>query len=268
LDKIRDFSGEAVLDLSLWGEIALHPQKIELIKMILSRREFFLIIETSGIGWKKEELEALATLVQQTHLDLGRSWGIAGSPAPTEPLSWIVSLDSADAERYGELRGQGFEEAVETAKALNALFPGAVYVQALRVQGSEDDTEQFYRYWKEAGVPVIIQKYDDFAGVLPKKQASDLSPLKRRPCWHLIRDMNILIDGRVPQCREDLAALAGNSGGNILGNAFDESLESIWSRGEPLYREHCVREAQADGNAQTGYPGICAECDEYYTFNF
>ena len=73
-----------------------------------------------------------------------------------------------------------------------------------------------------------------------------------------MRDMPVLIDGRVPVCREDTAALSGGPGGRVLGNVFEDPLETIWSRGGDLYRKHCLPE----------YTGICAECDEYYTYNF
>jgi hypothetical protein len=66
------------------------------------------------------------------------------------------------------------------------------------------------------------------------------------------------MDGTVPACREDLGALEGKGALPLLGNVFSESLESLWARGEPLYREQCVPE----------YTRICAECDEYYTYNF
>ncbi|MDR0386804.1 MAG: spiro-SPASM protein [Treponema sp.] len=260
LDRIVAFSGDAVIDLSLWGELALHPQKLDLIRMVLARRDALsLIIETSGIGWKREELEILAGLVREARPPV--PW-----TAPRGPLSWIVSLDAATAERYGEIRGPGFEEAVGTAGTLLSLFPKDTYVQAVRLRGAEDDIETFYRSWKERGANIIIQKYDDFCRFLPEKQAADLSPVKRHPCWHLMRDMHILIDGRVPQCREDVAALGrdGTRDGGILGNVFSDSvsneepLEKIWSGGENLYREHC----------SGCYKGICGECDEYYPFNF
>ncbi|MDR0759254.1 MAG: spiro-SPASM protein [Treponema sp.] len=259
LDRIIAFSGDAVIDLSLWGELALHPQKMELIRMVLARRDSLcLIIETSGIGWKRGELETLAALVGEDRPF--RPW-----TAPPGPLSWIVSLDAAGKERYGEVRGPGFEEAVGTARALLSLFPQDAYVQAVRLAGAEDDIETFYRSWKDQGAKVIIQKYDDFCRFLPQKQAADLSPVRRHPCWRLMRDMNILIDGRVSLCREDLSVLGGNAasgnkfpGSVFLGSVFDEPLEAIWSRGEERYREHCSGR----------YKGICGECDEYYTFNF
>jgi spiro-SPASM protein len=259
LEKITAFSGDAVIDLSLWGELSLHPQKMELIEMVLRRPELSLVIETSGIGWKNDELERGAELaaeaVKRKNECVQKNECVHRNALP--PLSWIVSLDAADPARYKEIRGAGFAEANDCAKKLLSLFPHDAYVQAVRVSGAEDDIERFYRSWKEAApstANIIIQKYDDFCGVLPKKQASDLSPVKRRPCWHLLRDMPVLIDGTVPLCREQIAA----NGGIVLGNAFAEPLEQIWERGQRHYAEQ----------AGARYNSLCAVCDEYYTYNF
>ncbi|MDR2785357.1 MAG: spiro-SPASM protein [Treponema sp.] len=273
LDRIAAFSGDAVIDLSLWGELALHPEKLDLVNMALDRPELSLVIETSALGWKRGELEALAARSAAAAAERPfKSW-----TAPGAPLSWVLSLDTPAPERYRELRGQGFEEASATAKSLLELFPRDTYPQALRTRGAEDDVEAFYRHW--TGTPgarsvtppsgvspgranVIIQKFDDFCGALPRLQASDLSPVERQSCWHLLRDMNILIDGKVPLCREDLGALSEQTppeaSSRILGNAFEEPLETIWERG----MDRCLE--QGAGH----YAGICAECDEYYTFNF
>ena len=250
LDKIVAFSGEAVVSLSLWGELSLHPDKIELIEMILSRPALSLVIETSGIGWSKADLEHLAKKAALCP-------PVKNHILPS-PLSWIVSLDAHDAGRYSEVRGNGYAEAYSCARTLLSLFPRDTYVQAVRIKGHEDDIENFYRSWKSEGPDygkhIIIQKYNDFAGMLEKLQASDLSPVKRRPCWHLKRDMNILINGQVPFCRE----ISLIKGSGILGNAFDEDLSEIWDRGNSLYLEHC----------KFIYNGICENCDEYYTYNF
>jgi spiro-SPASM protein len=257
LDKIAAFSGDAVIDLSLWGELSLHPQRMELIRKTLERPSLSLIIETSGIGWNKAELEALS-------IDMAEKNAQAGVcvHGPLPRVSWIVSLDAFDAARYKEVRGAGHAEAVETAKALAKLFPNHVYVQAVRVSGAEDDIERFYRFWKAEGLQVIIQKYDNFCGALPSLRVSDLSPVERQPCWHLMRDMPILLDGAVPLCREIMcAAHAGDDAsagvGTTLGNAFSEDLETVWRRGNGVYMEHAVCK----------YTGICTGCDEYYTYN-
>ncbi|MDR0876612.1 MAG: spiro-SPASM protein, partial [Treponema sp.] len=255
LEKISAFSDDAVIDLSLWGELSLHPGRMELIRMTLARPNLALIIETSGIGWKNGEAEEAAALAKEA-IDTG------GRTSPLPPLSWIVSLDTADSQRYREVRGPGFAEAVDFAKKLFTLFPNDAYVQAVRTAGAEDDIEKFYRSWKEAAPGsknVIIQKYDDFCGALLKKQASDISPVIRQPCWHIMRDFPVLIDGRVPLCREDIKALKGEGDGSIaagiLGNAFTEDLAAIWQRGKPYYQKQCEKH----------YTGLCAGCDEYYT---
>jgi spiro-SPASM protein len=251
LEKIIAFSGDGVIDLSLWGELSLHPEKLELIRLVLARPALSLVIETSGLGWTPEELERLGEEAKNAAPRINRM----------APLSWIVSLDARDPRRYQEIRGAGYAEAENRALRLLKLFPKSCYVQAVRLKGSEDDIEQFYRYWKEnspEGANIIIQKYDDFCGFLPRLQASDLSPIKRRPCRHLLRDMPVLLDGTVPVCREDLGALNRRGAHATLGNIFSGSPEAIWARGEALYREQC----------QGLYSGICADCDEYYTFNF
>jgi spiro-SPASM protein len=253
LEKITAFSGDAVIDLSLWGELSLHPEKIRLIEAVLSHPELALIIETSGLGWKAEELEKCAEIARNAR---------TGKTA-LSPLSWIVSLDTADPKRYAQIRGAGFAEAYICANRLFSLFHKDCYVQAVRVKGEEDDTEKFYRYWKDLkfnDANIIIQKYDCFCGSLEKKQASDISPVIRQPCWHIMRDMPVLIDGTVPLCREDLALLKepNSKNGILIGNVFSDSLESVWQNTEKYYREQCEKK----------YSGLCENCDEYYTFNF
>jgi spiro-SPASM protein len=261
LDRITAFSGDGVIDISLWGETALHPQKMALIRAVLSRPELALVIETCGLGWKEEELEAAASLAAAAS---GRA---SLRPAGLPPLSWIVSLDTADPRRYRELRGPGFAEAAGNAKKLLGLFPKDAYVQAVRTAGAEDDIEKFYRFWKEAAPSgagnIIIQKYDDFCGARQRMQASDLSPVERQPCWHLMRDLPVLLDGTVPRCREDLSVFHGAKD-KILGNVFSESLDTIWSQGEKFYVQQCA----LAGSKEPEYRDSCAGCDEYYTYNF
>jgi len=254
LDKIIGFSGDAAIDLSLWGELSQHPDKMKLIEAVAKRKELSLIIETSGLGWKSDELEKCKSLFGGRAANGARENSAA-------PISWIVSLDAADSKKYQELRGNGFAEAENCAKTLLSLFPNDCYVQAVRIKGSEEDTEKFYRYWKDAAPNgeknIIIQKYDDYCSSMEKMQASDISPVIRQCCWHIMRDMPVLIDGTVLLCKEDLSIFKGHKNW-CLGNAFNDSLESIWLNGERFYKEQCKKQ----------YLKQCMDCDEYYTFNF
>ena len=132
------------------------------------------------------------------------------------------------------------------------MFPSSVWAQTIRMNENEAELEPFYRFWKELGVNVIIQKFDTFCKVLDDKQVADLSPFERRPCWHLKRDMYILSDGTVPLCKEDIFCK------NVLGNAFSDSFDTIRQKALIAYKEHL----------NCKYGGLCEFCDEYYTFNF
>jgi spiro-SPASM protein len=231
--RIAEFAGDAVIDVSLWGEPGLHPQMAELAAAALALPGIELVIETSGVGWSPGVLRAMRDRLQR---------------APT----WIVSLDAASEEMYGRLRGTGFAEANRAAEELLTLFPATTWVQAVRMKENEEDLDVFYRKWKERTPNVIVQKYDSFAGLLPDRAVADLSPLKRFPCWHLKRDLAILIDGTVPLCREDVKAETR------LGNAFSEDLAVIWDRAREIYEAHTFQR----------FPALCARCDEYYTYNY
>ncbi|MCL1818994.1 MAG: spiro-SPASM protein [Spirochaetaceae bacterium] len=231
--KIADFCGDAVIGVSLWGEPSLHPDFPGIARAVAKHPGLGLLVETSGLGWKDETLRAAAEAL--------------GSR-----LTWIVSLDAADAATYARLRGGGWEEASARAGMLLAEFPGSVYVQALRMADNEETLETFYRTWKEKTNHLIIQKYDWFCGFLPQRKVTDLSPLTRFPCRHLQRDLSVLMDGRVPLCREDVKA------NEVLGNILTDSIETIWERGAARYQEHIAH----------NYASLCGNCDEYYTYNF
>jgi spiro-SPASM protein len=172
-----------------------------MIAEVLNRRRLELIIETSGIGWPPD------------------IFAMIKSGSDREPR-WIVSLDAHENQVYEKLRGEGFDEALRTVDSLKDAFPGRVHVQAVRMHENEDDLEHFFRHWKDSLGNVIIQKYDDFCGKLPDRKVTDLSPVKRMPCWHIKRDVTILLDGRVLLCREDIGA------GHLLGNIFQEKLQA------------------------------------------
>jgi spiro-SPASM protein len=238
IGKVSSFCDDAVIGLGLFGEPSLHPDFAEIAEAVLENPSLRAVVTTSGLGWKKEVLNELAEKAA------ARDW--------TDRCTWIVSLDSKDQQVYNSLRGDGFYEAEETARLLMKLFQDRVWVQAVRMKENEEALETFYREWKKETENVIIQKYDTFSGFLPERKVADLSPVTRFPCWHVKRDVCVLLDGSVPLCREDIRR------GYLLGNIFDEEIETVWKRGEKVYLEHIGKT----------YNSLCEKCDEYYTYNF
>ena len=223
-----------MIDLSLWGEPALHSRRGAFIEAVLARPALSLVVETAVFNWDEGEIAAYAVAASRAAPRLN---GMA-------PLSWIVSAPLPSVENP------------QPESVFQKHFPADSYHQMVRLKGNEDDVERFYRYWKGHEARVIIQKYDSFGGLLPDRATADLSPVRRHPCWHLMRDFPVLLDGGVPFCREDAARLS--DAGGRLGNALREPLEAIWERNNAAYREQC------DGV----YAGLCGTCDEWYTYNF
>lgn len=239
LDQFRELVGnvaelmpEATIAISLWGEISLHRQAVELIRSVSTFRRLSLIVETSGVGWSEQAISSL--------LD-----------SPPERTTWIVGLDASDPAVYGAVRGDGFRAAQTFAERMLAAAPQSTFVQAVRTEATDPGLQAFYDEWSKRTPNVIIQKYDHFCRRLPRPSFGGTEPLRRNPCWHLQRDLVVLVDGTVAVCREDL------EGSRLHGNAFSEPLSAIWERSAAWYDEHTSRR----------YAALCKECDEYYTFN-
>lgn len=233
-------SDDLVVDVSLWGEPALHPDFEALADEVLKHAGCTLIVETSGLGWKPGVAERVAA---------------AGGAR----VQWIVSLDDPTEDGYRRVRGEGYAEAVGFADRMLRVTPGNLHVQAVRMKDNEPRLEAFYRGWKERGAKVIVQKYDPFASSLPDLAVADLSPLERLPCRHLARDMAILLDGSVPPCKHALQRTADGrlSPAATLGNVFSEGLPALWKAMDAWYDRHTRKD----------YPEPCGKCDEYHTYN-
>lgn len=231
LDRIWSITPEASIAIGYRGEPALYPQIGRLVQAVGERAGLKLYVETSGVGWRAEDLTALS--------------------AP-HVAAVIVALDSIDPDLYRELRGAGMEEALGFVEHLREAMPGRVYVEAVRMDRTEEDVVTFYRHWNGVdGVAPIIQKYNSFAGRLADRRVADLSPLQRHPCRHLQREMVILADGRVVRCHQDL------DGDEVRGNLLSDDFAHVWAASDREWRAH----------VEGKLPAMCAACDEYYTFN-
>jgi len=241
--KIKTFSNNAVVSLSLFGEAALHPDFDKFI-LCLVKEALSVFVEIDG-GFLPDFLQTSAYK------------NIVSSLSELEQrkrLCFVVLLDAATQKTFESFHAGELQKAADAIKTLSADF-SETYPQFIRVHENEDELEAFYRYWSDKASPsngkIIVQKYDHFCGRLPDKKPADLAPLEREPCWHLRRDMDILLDGSVPLCRDLYDK-------EKLGNALQDDLADIWQKKDSLLAEHINKD----------YKGPCGNCDEYYTFNF
>lgn len=233
--KISQFSETAVVSLSAWGEACLHPDFVEMVKLVLAEPGLSVLVEGDCRNVTEQMCQSIKEVVDSVP---ERTDGGVANPK----IIWIVTLDTVNASQ-------------EEVMLLHKYFPGKVYPQFVRMNENEEELEAFYRFWSAKESPsggnIIIQKYDNLCGTLPERKPADLSPLERNACWHIRRDITVLVDGSVPFCRGHLKS-------NLIGNAFSEELSEIWKKLDDEVKNHL----------ENKYCGKCGSCDEYYTFNF
>ena len=246
LKKISDFSETAVIGLSCFGEPLLNDCFYQFAEKVLSYPKFSLFIETSGLEVTEELAQKIALAAQKNNFG-----GELGN------INWAVCIDSSDSLMYEKIHGidgANYQKVVSSVAILSKYFPKHVYPQFTRMNANENQLESFYRFWKEKENPsggiLVIQKYDNLAGILPDEKPADLSPLERNVCWHIRRDFVVLCDGSVPVCRTRAK--------EIFGNAFTDELDEIWKK----------IGSEVEKQMKNDYCKTCRACDEYYTFNF
>ena len=254
IDQIASFSEKAVISLSAFCEPLFNADFLKIVEKILSYQGLSVFFETDGLAVSQDFAEKLAE-IEKAAGPRTNGW---------QKIMLAVILDAASEQTYQKIHknspAEAFQSALNAVSLLQNALPGCVYPQFVRMNENEAELEAFYRYWNEktnpSGGNLIIQKYDDFAGLLPPCKPADLSPLERDPCWHLRRDMTILYNGDVPvchSCRDE----------NIIGNAFTQSLEEIWHKNDWLLENHINKNYSCAGKCAN-----CEKCDEWYTFNF
>lgn len=249
--KIADFSETAVVSLSAWGEATIHPDFVEIVKAALSEPGLSVLVEGDCSELTEEMCVKLKNICDSASSE---------SRAQEKPrIMWLVTLDAFSEKIYPVVHKSenpgNFEKSKASVALLQKYFPGNVYPQFTRMNENEPELEAFYRFWSDKDSPsrgnLTVQKYDSCCGTLPDRKPADLAPLERQVCWHLRRDMTILLNGDVPFSRGKLKS-------EILGNVLKENIEEIWKK----------TDSEVKNQINHDFSGKCGKCDEFYTFNF
>ncbi|MBR4322632.1 spiro-SPASM protein, partial [Treponema sp.] len=257
MSQIADFSENAAISLSAFGEPLLHPEFLDFALEVINQNDenhrLSLLIETDGLLLTEDLASKIAD----------------AAAAKNAEVNWIVYIDAVEKSMYASLHNcspEDFEKALYSIPLLEKYFEHHVYPQFMRMKANEAQLESFYRFWKEKESPskgeLIIQKYNSVCFSLPDLKSADLSPVNRLPCWHLRRDLTILADGQVPFCFQ----LAFNSD---AGNILSDEIEKVWLKFSDVLRNHlaCLDSFNLPGASQAA-DNKCGICDESYTFNF
>ncbi|GAB4430584.1 MAG: spiro-SPASM protein [Turneriella sp.] len=248
-DKVLAYIAQGFGDTSVCasglGEPLEHPHSVSYLTTLLeNERVRYVFVETNGI-----------------HLD--RLWPLA-THGQADKLRVIVLLNSL--ERYVDYSGAPLIT-LDRVKANIQSFTGAlsaagrnaqelVYVQAFKVVENETEIDALYALAEDLGASFLLQKYNRYAGLLPERRVSDMTPLERYACWHLRRDLFIRANGDVAFCKQTIDQTKNSARGNL----DKDTLADIWQN----------QRSDFVANYRGQYPAHlpCAACDEYFTFNF
>ena len=178
----------------------------------------------------------------------------------------IINNNAMDNSSYARFHcGNEYNRVFNNIISLSELNKSGerVYVQVMKIRETDEfekegDTktylDKFYDFWEGYRVPIILQKQDTYLGRIEDRTYSDLSPIKRIPCWHLQRDMYVLSDGTVSFCKQDV------DGEHVHGNIAVSSPAEILEKQKAAFL--------SDYAGKLCPSPDCASCDEWYTFNF
>lgn len=248
IEEMRAFNLPYTVCFGGSGEPADHPDFYALMDIICDENlAEQLIVETNGI---KADSNFKSYLSTQGH----------------EKIKVIINNNGMDKASYLKLHGSdSFEKVFSNILSLNELNSSGerVYLQIMKINETDEFApgdeqrsylDKFYDFWEGYKVPIILQKQNTYSGRIKDRRYSDLSPLKRVPCWHLQRDLYILSDGTVAYCKQDIDGEKGY--GNITTTPLKEIL--IAQKGSFVNNYSDIFPSKPD----------CKNCDEWYTFNF
>lgn len=247
IDKIEDYLNDSLQDVTVafggMGEPMLHPDILSYMKQLLPNDALRrLVIETSGYHMDAI-LKDLENISHQ------------------EKILWIINFNSL--ENYESIHAapsQAKEKVVQHLDELIEIYKknewnlSNIYMQMLKMEENEDETDAIYAFAKERDISFLLQKYNTYNHLMPQKRVSDMTPLERSFCWHLRRDLFIRSNGSIAYCKQDVA------GSRDIGDLHESTVKDIFEQ----------RRNDFIQNYQMDYPESpdCKACDEYFTFNF
>jgi spiro-SPASM protein len=171
-------------------------------------------------------------------------------------IKTIFNINGMNEETYNSIhQGNYFKKIFENITSIRDEYPveDGIYLQVMKINETEPFLDRFYDFWEKYNIPIILQKQNTYLGRITDRTYSDLSPLERTPCWHLQRDFNILSDGRVAFCKQDV------DGDYVRGDINQESVEQIFMASKDSFLDDYRKKYKANPD--------CTSCNEWYTFN-
>lgn len=168
----------------------------------------------------------------------------------------VIGIDGLSREVYDLLRVGGDRDIVYAnvehflKRRVSRDDGPEVMVQFIETDENAHEVEPFVEFWRDRGAILKVRNKLSWGGTF--ETPLTVSDEERIPCPWAITMMHVFWDGRVPRCPGDTEGEEG------VGNAWDESLVSLWERlGDyrDKHLQHRFREL----------PDRCQSCKDWMT---
>jgi MoaA/NifB/PqqE/SkfB family radical SAM enzyme len=169
-----------------------------------------------------------------------------------------VGIDSVSSDVYDKIRvGGNFSDAVRNVLDYRDLLvehgkPGQkLFVQFVVSDINEHEVEKFRDFWAREGVNVKVRPKVSWAGLVEASNLQENAFVDRKPCYWLMRGINICADGETALCAVDVHCRVK------CGNARENSIKDIWQGKLKEYRA-MHKEERFDE-----LPEMCRACSDW-----
>ena len=169
-----------------------------------------------------------------------------------------VGIDAATVETYGKIRvGGNFDKAVGNVLAYRELLAEVgrpeqkLFVQFVLSDINEHEVDAFREFWTTRGVNVKVRPKVSWAGLVAAVNLAENAQVGRKPCYWLMRTINICADGRAALCSVDVHCRVP------CGNANTSTIKELWAGLLADYRR-----MHAEGRFDE-LPEMCRDCRDW-----
>lgn len=169
-----------------------------------------------------------------------------------------VGIDAYKEETYDQIRvGGDYRAVVDNVLGYRDLLrtigteKQKIFVQFVVSEINEDEVQDFKDFWTQHDINVKIRPKVSWAGLV---EATNLLPndqIERKPCYWLVKAINICSDGEVAMCSVDVHCTVK------CGNVNNKSIKEIWQNELKIFRD-----MHSEGR-YSELPKMCRNCSDW-----
>ena len=169
-----------------------------------------------------------------------------------------VGIDASTERTYRKIRvGGDYNRAVENVLQYRDLLEQygtgnqKLFVQFVVSDVNESEVEAFKAFWKTEGIDIKVRPKVSWAGLVEATNLHENLQVDRKPCYWLMRTINICADGYVAFCSVDVHCRV--KCGNVLTNTIKELWQGQLKEYRTMHKENRFDEL----------PDMCRECADW-----